>query len=107
MNGIFRSAWSWPADSRMNSPYPNRRPPRDRWKLMSVTLFSGIMATLRVSSPEVRIIRRRDHEVLHRPGRGHVERPQEQDEPADPDDHHEDALVLQDAAVQHDRGDQP
>src|SRR5258708_7507529 len=54
---MFLSAWSWPADSTMNSPKPSRRPAKERWKLMSVTLVSGIIATFLVSTPDVSRIR--------------------------------------------------
>jgi hypothetical protein len=47
----MRSAWSCPADSRMNSPWPRIRPSVDRWKLMSVTFDSGIMFTFLVTRP--------------------------------------------------------
>jgi len=42
----------------MNSPYPSSRPIVERWKLMSVTLTSGIIATLRVTTPVASSIRR-------------------------------------------------
>src|SRR5260370_38323307 len=54
---MFRSPWSWPADSTMNSPKPSRRPGNERWKLMSVAFVSGIIAVFLVSTPGVSRIR--------------------------------------------------
>src|SRR5260370_4543492 len=54
---MFRSAWSWPADSRVTWPKPSRRRGNEGWKGMSVIFVSGIIATFLVSTPEVSRIR--------------------------------------------------
>ena len=45
------SAWSWPALSTTNLPYPSISPVADRWNVRSVTFTSGMIATLRAKMP--------------------------------------------------------